>query len=132
LKLSEITNAALAETPNLEVDIVRPDGSEVQVVFRNLILVPEEERAKFTNTEVKKILEAKGKTSGVRKEADAAKVLLKSFVLDKSHIDLLEDIFTAIDAETPGLSKRDVSWIALLAEYGKATHMGEAKSSQES
>lgn len=119
MKLADITAAAIKGNPNLELEV---EGTDEPIVFRNLVMVSEEERQKFrgVDKEVDKISKAKGDASAVRRMADSAKYLLGLVVKDKAHLELLEEKFN----ETPDL--RDAQWIAVLNAYHEETQVGEA------
>lgn len=123
MKLTDLVSAAKSRTPHFELEIDTPDGKTVDVVFRNLIVVPEETRQEMGVASAR-IAAAKGKATAIRREAEIAKALLSAVVEDPEHILLLEDIFSA-DKDT-----RDYSWITLGDAYGKETQLGEAETSQ--
>lgn len=123
MKLTDLQAAAKSRTPNLELEVDTAEGETIEIVFRNLLLVSDEVRMEMSK-ESAKIANSKAKMTGVRREAEIAKALLAAVVVDKAHIELLEDIFSA-DPDT-----RDLNWITLGDSYGKDTQLGEVESSQ--
>ena len=126
MKLADLTTAALKDNPNLEleVDVTDEQGKTetVSIVFRNLVLVSEEERRNFrgVDKEIDKITKGKGDDSAIRRLADSAKYMLGMVVADKSHIDLLEEKFSEVPQH------RDALWNRLLTSYHEETQAGEA------
>lgn len=126
MKLADITAAATTRFPNLETDVPSAEG-EVQVVFRNIILMGEEDRARFQNieAEVKKAADSKKKESGIRKEANLLKDMLARTLADPSQIELLEAEF----AKDP--HSRDANWLLMWEAYQEQTQLGEAGPSRK-
>lgn len=121
MKLTDITAAALRDNPNLELGIETPEG-EVTVVFRNVILISEDERRTFADLEKEreKIMRAKNADTMPRKLANVAKHMVAQVVQDKSHIELLEAEFAKDEA------LRDAHWVAVAKAYNQETQVGEA------
>ena len=122
MKLADITAAAIKSNPNLEVEVETEDGP-VEVVFRNVLLISEDERRKFKNleTEHEKILRAKGSDTVPRRLANVAKHMLAQVVENAEHIELLEQAFSGQEEHL-----RDARWVALAKAYNEETEAGEA------
>lgn len=123
MKLADLNASVDEATPNFEIEIERKTkGSKpVVAVFRNILRLTEEKRAKLIDLKTQDFNGA----DALSARAEAEKAALTLLVENVDHIEEIEKMFS----QTP--DDRDILWIQLSRAYDEGTQSGEASPSQE-
>lgn len=124
MKLTDVIDAAVSKTPNLEVE-VEVDGEPKDIVFRNVLLMAPDARQKLFD-ELQDNPTEQGDGDNFTAAAESARNFLRAVCKVKGDFKYVEKELKA-DKDL-----EEAAWLHLFNEYQKVTQLGEAVSSQNS